>query len=269
MREHNKKQRDEGVEKNFKKMRYPCMGCRLKNGDDEDDRDHWKSLREFGVHTRDDFVFKLLPHGAWTRCQACRAEMKQKHLGEQGHLGGKLGGNTNNPLTREERAEAGKLGGKLGGDTNNPLTKEERAEAGKLGGKLGGKTNNAVIKKRSFDAMQACETCEQCGRLLSRAFYWPEQWRHRTENKTKMKCKECSPTRPKGRPGGYVQLNEQRSREAAAKPLTCQVCERTLPRTQFRAYKNGKFDLRKPQTCEQCRADGKLPTRGWKKRRLE
>ena len=64
-------------------------------------------------------------------------------------------------------------------------------------------------------------------------------------------------------------LNEQRSREAAAKPLTCQVCGRTLPRTQFRAGKNGKFDLRKPQTCEECRAEGKLPTRGWKKRRLE
>ena len=64
-------------------------------------------------------------------------------------------------------------------------------------------------------------------------------------------------------------MNEQRSREAAAKPLTCQVCERTMPRTQFRPGKNGQFDLRKPQTCEQCRAEGKLPTAGWKKRRLE
>ena len=173
MRELNKKQRDEGVEKNFKKMRYPCMGCRLKNGDDENNGDHWKLLSEFGVRTRDDFVFKLLPHGAWSRCQACLAEIK----GEHGHLGG----------------EHGHLG-----DANS-LSKEERAEAGKLG--------NAV--------------------------------------------------------------NERRSREAAAKPLTCQVCERTMPRTQFRPGKNGQFDLRKPQTCEQCRAEGKLPTAGWKKRRLE
>ena len=150
MRELNKKQRDEGVEKNFKKMRYPCMGCRLKNGDDEDDCDHWKLLSEFGVRTRDDFVFKLLPHGAWSRCQACLAEIK---------------------------------------------------------GELGGNTNNAV--------------------------------------------------------------NEQRSREAAAKPLTCQVCERTMPRTQFRPGKNGQFDWRQPQTCEQCRAEDKLPTAGRKKRRLE
>ena len=184
MRELNKKQRDEGVEKNFKKMRYPCMGCRLKNGDDEDDCDHWKLLKEFGVHTRDDFVIKLLPHGAWTRCQACLAEIK----GEYGQLG-------------REHGQLGREHGHLGGA--NTLSKEERAEAGKLGGN----THNAV--------------------------------------------------------------NEQRSREAAAKPLTCQVCERTMPRTQFRPGKNGQFDLRKPQTCEQCRAEGKHPMAGRKKRRLE
>ena len=74
-----------------------------------------------------------------------------------------------------------------------------------------------------------------------------------------------------GKLGGNTNnaVNEERSREAAAKPLTCQVCERTTPRTQFRPGKNGQFDLRKPQTCEQCRAEGKLPTPGWKKRRLE
>ena len=169
-----KKQREEGAEKNFKKMRYPCMGCRLKNGDDEDNCDHWKLLKEFGVYTRDDFVFKLLPHGAWSRCQACLAEIK----GEYGQLG----------------AEHGQLGA-------------EHGHLGGAGGELGGNTNNAV--------------------------------------------------------------NEQRSREAAAKPLTCQVCERTMPRTQFRPGKDGKFDLRQPQTCEQCRAEGKLPTAGRKKRRLE
>ena len=135
--------------------------------------------------------------------------------------------------------------------------------------KFGGSIDNAVVEKRNLDATQARETCVQCGRLLGRAFYWPEQWRHRTRDDVKMKCKQCSPACPKGRPGGYQQLNEQRSIEAAAKPLTCQVCERTMPRTQFRAGKNGKFDLRKPQTCEQCRAEGKLPTSGWKKRRLE
>ena len=136
-------------------------------------------------------------------------------------------------------------------------------------GRLGSNTNNAVDEKRSFDATQARETCVLCGRVLGRAFYWPEQWRHRTRDDVKMKCKQCSPTCPKGQPSGYQQKNEQRSREAAAKPLTCQVCEQTMPRTHFRAGKNGKFDLRKPQTCEQCRADGKLPTKGWKKRRLE
>ena len=142
---------------------------------------------------------------------------------------------------------------------------KKRAELGHLGGNI----NNAFIEKRSLAATEARETCVLCKRVLGRCFFWPEQWRHRTEDNIKMKCKECSPTRPKGQPSGYMQLNEQRSREAAAKPLTCQVCERTMPRTQFRAGKNGKFDLRKPQTCEQCRAEGKLPMAGRKKRRLE
>ena len=124
--------------------------------------------------------------------------------------------------------------------------------------KFGGSIDNAVVKKRSLDPTQACETCVLCCRLLGRVCFWPEQWRHRTRDDIKMKCQECSPTCPKGQPTGYLQLNEQRSREAAAKPFTCQVCERTLPRTQFRAGKNGKFDLRNPQTCEQCRAEGKL-----------
>ena len=173
---------------------------------------------------------------------------------QQASLVNSLGGDMNNPLTREERATAGELGGNI----SNPLIREERAKAGELGDNI----DNPVYEKRSLDAMQARRTCVQCRRLLGRAFYWPEQWRHRSRDGLKMRCKECNPTCPKGQPTGYLQLNEQRSREAAAKPLTCQVCERTLPRTQFRAGKNGKFDLRKPQTCEQCRAEGKLPTRG-------
>ena len=116
--------------------------------------------------------------------------------------------------------------------------------------------------------IQARETCVLCCKLLDRACFWPEQWRHRRRNNIKMKCQECSPICPKGQPTGYLQLNEQRSREAAAKPFTCQVCERTLPRTQFRIGKNGNFHLRISQTCEQCRAEGKLPMKGWKKRRL-
>ena len=147
------------------------------------------------------------------------------------------------------------------GEWEQHIPGEERIEAGNHSGDSNSITNP--------NAGQACETCVLCRRLLGRPFYWPEQWRHRTRDGIKMRCKECSPTCPKGQPSGYQQLNEQRSREAAAKPLTCQVCERTLPRTQFRAGKNGKFDLRKPQTCQQCRAEGKLPKAGRKKRRLE
>ena len=143
-------------------------------------------------------------------------------------------------------------------DLEQHSPREESIEAGNHGGD----TNNIP----GPNAGQARKTCVLCNRLLGRIFYWPEQWRHRTRNDIKMKCKECSPISPKGQPSGYQQLNEKRSREAAAKPFTCQVCEQIKPRTQFRVGKNGKFDLRKPKTCEQCRAEGKLPTCGWKKR---
>ena len=83
-----------------------------------------------------------------------------------------------------------------------------------------------------------------------------------------IKCKECCPTPRKERAGGFTAKNEQASIEAKAKPITCQVCERSLPRSQFRKNAGSKFDFRKPMTCEECRAEGNLPTRGWKKRRL-
>ena len=82
-----------------------------------------------------------------------------------------------------------------------------------------------------------------------------------------IKCKECCPMPRHERAGGFTAKNEQASIEAAAKPIICQVCERSLPRSQFRKNAGRKFDFRKPMTCEECRAEGKLPTAGWKRRR--
>ena len=136
------------------------------------------------------------------------------------------------------------------------------------GGKLGGKTNNAFVKELSLASSQACETCTRCSRLLTKKFFWPEDWRHRTDPKMKIMCKECCPTPRKERLGGYSERNKQKSIEAAARPITCQACARSLPRTQFRPNASkGKFDFRKPQTCEQCRAEGKHPTSGPKRQR--
>ena len=120
---------------------------------------------------------------------------------------------------------------------------------------------------------QACETCTQCGRTLTREFFWPDDWRFGmskgVSSKCKgIKCKECCPTPRNERSAGFTGKNEQASLEATGKPITCQVCERSLPRSQFRKNNGNKFDFRKGMTCEQCRADGKLPTSGWKKRRI-
>jgi hypothetical protein len=43
-----------------------------------------------------------------------------------------------------------------------------------------------------------------------------------------------------------------------------------LPRTQFRPNSSrGQFDPRKPQTCHQCRAEGKHVKSGPKRKRVE
>ena len=144
-------------------------------------------------------------------------------------------------------------------------------EMGKeLGKELGGNTNNEFNKERSLASTQACEKCGECGRSLTCAHFWPVDWRHRTQKDRSIKCKECCPKPPKERLGGYMAGNEQRSIEAAAKTITCQVCKRDLPRTQFRPNSSrGRFDLRKPLTCEQCRAEGKHPKSGPKRQRVE
>ena len=49
MEKRKKKQRDEAPEMNYKKMRYPCMSCRIKNGDDEKDIRHWKPYNELSL----------------------------------------------------------------------------------------------------------------------------------------------------------------------------------------------------------------------------
>ena len=45
--------------------------------------------------------------------------------------------------------------------------------------KYDGSIDNAVAEKRSLDPTQARETCVLCCRLLDRACFWSEQWRHR------------------------------------------------------------------------------------------
>ena len=246
-----KKQREEGAEKNFRKMRWPCMSCYL-SSDPSRNENFMKPFEDFGVRRAADFVTKLLPQGAWARCMSCQDVRR-------GALGMELGGNKNN-LPEAKRRRCGKKGkefGELGGSTNN-LPKEERANLGRT---LGGSTNNEFIKERSLASTQACEKCGECGRSLTCAQFWPVDWRHRTQKDRSIKCKECCPKPPKKR------LGEQRSIEAAARPIICQACKQALPRKQFRP--NGtreRFDKRKPLTCEKCRAEGKHPKSGRKKR---
>ena len=259
-----KKQREEGAEKNFRKMRWPCMSCYL-SSDPSRNENFMKPFEDFGVRRATDFVTRLLPQGAWARCQSCQ-DVRRGALGKE--LGKELGGNKNN-LPEAKRRRCGKKGkefGELGGNTNN-LPKEKRANLGRT---LGGSTNNEFIKERSLASTQACEKCGECGRSLTCAHFWPVDWRRRTKQNWSIKCKECCPQPPNERLNGYMARNERNSSEAAAKPITCQACKQALPRTQFPPNSSkGKFDFRKPQTCHQCRAEGKHIKLGRKRQRIE
>ena len=81
-----KKQREEGAEKNFRKMRWPCRSCMLSD-DPGRNQNFMKPFEDFGVRRASDFITKLLPHGAWTRCISCQDDRR-------GALGKELG-NTN------------------------------------------------------------------------------------------------------------------------------------------------------------------------------
>ena len=82
MEELIKKQRDEGAEKNFKKMRWDCLCCKLSGRED-----YCKRLPEFGVNSPEEFKSRILEHGAWTRCNACLAEIKAEYGRTFGHWG--------------------------------------------------------------------------------------------------------------------------------------------------------------------------------------
>ena len=260
-----KKQREEGAEKNFRKMRWPCMSCYLSSDPSRHDN-FMKPFEDFGVRWASDFVTKLLPQGAWARCLSCQDERR-------GALGKERGGETNN-ASQAKRRRWGNVGSEYGGKDSGELGKDhgkldkDHGKLGKDSGELGGNTNNAYNMESNLASSQACETCTRCSRLLTKKSFWPEDWRHRTKPNIKIMCMECCPTPRKERAGGFTAKNEQASIEAAGKPITCQVCERSLPRSQFRKNAGRKFDFRKPMTCEECRAEGKLPTKGWKKRSL-
>ena len=248
-----KKQREEGAEKNFRKMRWPCMSCYL-SSDPSRNENFMKPFEDFGVRPASDFVTWLLPQGAWARCQSCQ-DVRRGALGKE--LGKELGGNKNN-LPEAKRRRCGKKGKEFG-------------EMGKeLGKELGGNTNNEFNKERSLASTQAREKCGECGRSLTCAHFWPVDWRHRAKKNWSIKCKECCPQPPKERLNGYMARNERNSSEAAAKPITCQACKQALPRTQFRPNSSkGRFDSRRKQTCHQCRAEGKHVKMGPKRQRVE
>jgi len=53
------------AEKDLMRMRWPCKSCLLAG------RQHHKGMKEFNVHRPADFISRLLPQGAWTRCSLC------------------------------------------------------------------------------------------------------------------------------------------------------------------------------------------------------
>ena len=245
--ERERKPKETGREKNLKMMVWQCKSCLLSGNPDS-----MKPQKDFGVRNESDFVTRLLPQGSWARCTSCSHKLQ--------HQFGKDGGDNNN-VSRARRRKFGELGGELGselgGDRNN-ISKEERKEFGKLGGDK----NNAVNEDRRLAAAQACNECSLCHRMLPRTKFWLYDWRHRTSKA--IACSECRPAKPNERPRGGGAANQQRAAKASGSPITCKICQRALPRSDFRPAANGKFQIYKGLTCEQCRGEGKLNKGGRK-----
>ena len=58
--------KERSAEKDLMKMHWQCQACFLEGRDD-----YMKPMGDFNVRCPADFVNKLLPQGAWTRCSRC------------------------------------------------------------------------------------------------------------------------------------------------------------------------------------------------------
>ena len=123
-----------------------------------------------------------------------------------------------------------------------------------VGAQIGKRAPNYTFnEKHILAAAQTCEPCTQCGMLRTSAHFWPLDWRHRTTKDASIKCEECCP-KPPDELTGYLPEDARRAEisirraeisiRAAALPIMCKACERSLPRSQFRTDKRGKFDFR-------------------------
>ena len=72
------------MEKDLMKMHWHCQACFL-----EGREDYTKPMEDFNVRCPADFVSKLLPQGAWTRCSGCVRKLRGRH-GEAGEVGAQL-----------------------------------------------------------------------------------------------------------------------------------------------------------------------------------
>ena len=90
-------------------MRWTCKSCKLSD-DPSRNQNYEKPLQDFGVRKPSDFVTKLLPQGAWARCNSCQDE-RRGALGKE--LGKELCVNTNN-ISEAERREYGQMGKEYG-----------------------------------------------------------------------------------------------------------------------------------------------------------
>ena len=67
--------RDRSAEKDLMKMHWQCQACFL-----EGRADYMKPMLDFNVRCAADFVNKLLPQGAWTRCSRCIRKLRQEAI---------------------------------------------------------------------------------------------------------------------------------------------------------------------------------------------
>ena len=179
-----------GVETDLLKMRWPCMACRLAGRND-----FIKPLQDFNVRKPSEFVWRLLPQGAWSRCIPCSKERR-------GRLGSGAGGNANNDTNIQRQLAAGRamLECKCCSSSKTrsefweddwrhravgilckacqPLKPSERKAAIK-----------AKVDEKEF-------VCDNCGQSKRRPEFWPRDLKNKHQG---LLCKAYRPVPPEQR----------------------------------------------------------------------
>ena len=227
-------------------MSWPCQSCYLQGRED-----HTQAMADFGVRCPGDFVARLLPQGAWSRCSRCTSAARAEKV--------RIAGGASNRERQDAATASTHVCGKCGEEKEKgeywPADWRRRSKADrKVCCKI---CQNAPPSQRRAAplASQAVHLFGTCGTEQPQCQYWPADWLNRRHN---VSCKTCQPLQPDARGPSqaqrqhWAQHTENQKAKAAARTFKCAECTREQARD---AYFPGDVNNRYlyPLRCKTCR----------------